>query len=70
MRFAALLKTYLQNGGMQAQVNIFDKDMLLAAQREPLKHKGLCVRVTGYSAFFTQMGKKAQDELIKRTELQ
>lgn len=68
--FAALLKTYMQQGGMQVQVNILDKDMLLEAQRNPMKHKGLCVRVTGYSAFFVQMGKKAQDELIQRTELQ
>ncbi len=70
MCFSSLLLSYMQNGGMQAQVNILDKDMLVAAQKEPLKHKGLCVRVTGYSAFFVQMGKKAQDELIKRTELQ
>ncbi len=26
------------------------------------------MRVTGYAAYFTQMGKQAQDELIRRTE--
>jgi trans-4-hydroxy-L-proline dehydratase len=66
--FAATLKTYFQKGGMQVQVNVASKEQLLAAQKEPNKYRSLCVRVTGYSAYFVQMGKKAQDELIRRTE--
>ena len=44
------------------------KEQLLEAQKNPHKYKNLCVRVVGYSAYFVQMGKKAQDELIARTE--
>ena len=66
--FATVLKTYLDKGGMQAQINIVSKEQLLEAQRNPNKYKNLCVRVTGYSAYFVQMGKQAQDELIARTE--
>ncbi|NLD35086.1 MAG: hypothetical protein GX653_09285 [Clostridiales bacterium] len=64
----ALLKTYLQKGGLQVQMNVVDHQTLRAAQKEPDKYRSLCVRVTGYSAFFTQMGPKAQEELIRRTE--
>lgn len=64
----ALLKTYMQKGGLQVQMNVVDHQTLRAAQKEPEKYRNLCVRVTGYSAFFTQMGPKAQEELIRRTE--
>ena len=66
--FATVLKTYLDKGGMQAQINIVSKEQLLDAQKNPHKYKNLCIRVTGYSAYFVQMGKQAQDELIARTE--
>ncbi len=65
---AALLGTYFENGGLQIQMNVVDSETLRQAQREPEKFRGLCIRVTGYSAFFTQMGRRAQDELIRRTE--
>ncbi len=65
---AALLKTYMDKGGLQVQINVVDKETFLAAKEDPSKYRNLCVRVTGYSAFFTQMGEKAQSELIKRTE--
>ncbi len=64
----ALFKTYMERGGLQIQVNVVDVATLRAAQKEPHKYRNLCVRVTGYSAFFVEMGKKAQDELIRRTE--
>lgn len=66
--FAALLQTYMQQGGMQVQVNVVDAGTLREAQNEPDSYRNLCVRVTGYSAFFVEMGKKAQEELISRTE--
>lgn len=64
----ALFKTYMQNGGLQLQINVVDAETLREAQANPDKFKTLCVRVTGYSAFFVEMGKKAQEELIHRTE--
>jgi formate C-acetyltransferase len=65
---AALFKTYMQKGGMQLQINVVDADTLRKAQANPQAYRNLCVRVTGYSAFFVEMGKKAQEELIARTE--
>jgi trans-4-hydroxy-L-proline dehydratase len=65
---AAALQTYFEAGAMNVMVNVVSKDELQDAQIHPEKYRGLCVRVTGYSAYFTQMGKRAQDELIRRTE--
>ena len=67
---SALLRTYMEKGGMQMQINVVDADTLRDAQVNPDRYRTLCVRVTGYSAFFVEMGKKAQDELIARTEHQ
>ena len=44
------------------------KETLQAAQADPKKYKDLIVRVTGYSAYFTELGKEVQDEIIERTE--
>lgn len=66
--FAIALDTYFKKGGMQIQINVMSREQLLDAQQNPHKYQNLCVRVTGYSAYFVQMGKKAQDELINRTE--
>ena len=57
----ALFLTYMQNGGLQLQVNVVDAETLRAAQADPDKYRNLCVRVTGYSAFFVE-------EMIPRTE--
>lgn len=64
----ALFKTYMEEGGMQIQVNVVDAETLKEAVKHPEKYKTLCVRVTGYSAFFVEMGEKAQQEMIRRTE--
>jgi formate C-acetyltransferase len=50
-------------------MNVVGRAELIEAQKHPEKYKNLCVRVVGYAAYFVQMGKKAQDELIQRTEL-
>jgi hypothetical protein len=44
------------------------REELRDAQAHPDRYRGLCVRVTGCSAYFVQMGTKAKEELIRRTE--
>ena len=41
---------------------------LRAAQARPEEHRGLLVRVAGYSDFFCDLGRELQDEIIARTE--
>nr|MBC8228765.1 hypothetical protein [bacterium] len=60
------LRTYLDRGGLQVQVSTVDKEVLLDAQVHPERYRDLTVRVTGYSAYFVDMSKGAQNEIIRR----
>ena len=65
--FIALLRTHDQMGGGQIQFNCIDRKKLLAAQESPDDYRSLMVRVAGYSAFFVELCKEIQDEIISRT---
>jgi len=65
-KFKAFLRGYAVNGGTALQINILDADMLRDAQKYPENYKHLLVRVTGYNAYFTSIGKELQDEIIAR----
>lgn len=54
-------------GIFHVQYNILDGDTLLEAQRHPENYKDLLVRVSGYSAYFVELGRDVQDHLIRRT---
>jgi len=64
----SLIRAYFGLGGMHLQVNVIDRETLLDAQRNPAKHPGLMVRVAGYSAYFADLSREVQDEIIARTE--
>lgn len=66
---AHLVRTYFDLGGWHVQFNVVSADTLRAAQKEPEKHKGLIIRVAGYSAFFVELDTAVQDDIIDRTEL-
>ncbi|MCQ8212684.1 choline trimethylamine-lyase [Cetobacterium somerae] len=57
----------LQLGEMQ--FNYLDNETLLAAQKNPEAYRDLIVRVAGYSAYFVELCKDVQDEIISRTVL-
>ena len=65
-KFKAFLRGYVENGGTALQINMIDADMLRDAQQHPEEYKHLLVRVTGYNAYFTSIGKELQDEIIAR----
>jgi len=65
-KFKAFLRGYAENGGTALQINILDADMLRDAQKHPEDYRHLLVRVTGYNAYFTSIGKELQDEIIAR----
>jgi len=65
-RFAAFLRGYAREGGTALQVNVVDAAMLRDAQEHPDDYRHLLVRVTGYNAYFTAIGRELQDELIAR----
>ena len=53
---------------MQMQFNVVDVEILKDAQKNPEKYKNLLVRVAAYSAFFVNLTKEVQDDIINRTE--
>jgi formate C-acetyltransferase len=65
-KFKAFLRSYIENGGSALQINMLDADMLRDAQKHPENYRHLLVRVTGYNAYFTTIGKELQDEIIAR----
>jgi len=65
-KLKAFLKGYLENGGTALQINILDPEMLIDAQKHPQNYRHLLVRVTGYNAYFTSIGRELQDEIIAR----
>ncbi len=67
-KVVALLRTFVAMGGSQLQINVADADTLRAAQADPERYRGLLVRVAGYSADFTWIGRSLQDEIISRME--
>jgi len=68
MKFKQLIDTYFDKGGQEIQFNILDKDTLMKAQKKPEDYRDLVVRVAGYSAFWVDLEKQVQDEIIRRTE--
>ncbi|MHA1732047.1 MAG: pyruvate formate lyase family protein [Promethearchaeota archaeon] len=65
-KFKAYLRGYVENGGTALQINIIDAEMLKDAQEHPENYTNLLVRVTGYNAYFTSIGRELQDEIIAR----
>ena len=66
--FAQYLKTWCDLGIYHIQFNVVNKEMLLDAQAYPEKYPNLVVRVAGYSAYWADLSKQIQDDIIRRAE--
>ncbi|CCO07715.1 choline trimethylamine-lyase [Desulforamulus hydrothermalis] len=64
-----LLRTASILGNGQMQFSYVDNEILKKAQAEPDKYRDLIIRVAGYSAYFVELCKEVQDEIISRTVL-
>ena len=65
---AALIRTWCDLKLWHIQFNIINTATLKAARKEPDKYRNLLVRVAGYSAYFVELSKELQEEIICRTE--
>jgi formate C-acetyltransferase len=64
------VKTYFEEGGMQMQLNMVDATTLKDAMVHPENYRNLLVRISGYSAYFVELSKELQIELIERSQFQ
>ena len=65
--WVALIKLLFEEGGTHVQFNLTDSEELRDAQVKPEDHRDLLVRVAGYAAYFTELGRDVQDDIIDRT---
>lgn len=65
-KLAMLIRSYVQLGGHQLQLNTLNKETLLDAKKHPEKHRNLIVRVWGWSGYFVELDECYQDHIINR----
>lgn len=66
-KLADFLEAFMKLKLVHVQFNVVNAEVLKAAQQHPEDYAGLVVRVAGYSAFFVELSKEIQDDIIHRT---
>jgi pyruvate formate-lyase/glycerol dehydratase family glycyl radical enzyme len=69
-KLRSFVEAFFEMDGMQVQFNVVSSDILRDAQTKPGDYKDLVVRVAGFSAYFVELGRTLQDDLINRTDIQ
>lgn len=62
-----VIQSYFDMNGEHIQINVVDAETLRDAQEKPQDYKNLLVRVAGYSAYFVELDKEVQNNIIGRT---
>jgi pyruvate-formate lyase len=68
-KLGILIQTYAEMGGQWVQFNIVGNQQLFDAQKFPDNYRDLIVRAAGYSAYFVDLSKGVQDDIIRRMEV-
>ncbi len=66
-KFNQFLRTFIELKIHHVQFNVVNKQDLVEAQKDPEKYRNLTIRVAGYTAYFTELAKDLQNEIIQRT---
>ena len=64
----SLIRACFALGGSELQFNTTATEQLRAAMADPEPHEDLVVRVSGFSARFTRLGRDVQEDILARTE--
>ncbi len=67
-KMVAYTNAFLGAGGTHIQYNLVDTVEMKEAQVKPDEHRDLIVRVGGFSAYFVQLSRQIQDDVILRSE--
>ena len=67
IRLSAFLKSFLDLDVFHVQFNVVGHEVLRCAQAHPEEYKSLLVRVAGYSAYFVELSREVQDDILSRT---
>jgi pyruvate-formate lyase len=68
-KVSSLIKSYMDIGGHQLQINAVNREVLTDAKEHPELYRNLIVRVWGWSGYFVELDELYQDHIIQRTEL-
>ena len=63
----ALIKTFIEKGGFELQINAVSPAVLEDAMKHPERYGDLLVRIGGYSDYFVRQSESLQRELISRS---
>lgn len=63
-----IIRTWCDLKLWHLQFNIVNRGTLLAAQKDPSNYRQLLVRIAGYSAYFCDLSRDLQNDIIDRTE--
>lgn len=66
-RISQIIRTFVDLNIYHIQFNVVSSEVLRCAQEKPEDYKSLIVRVAGYSAYFTELCREMQDDIIHRT---
>lgn len=69
-KVATLVKTFVELGGHQLQLNAVNTEILKAAQADPDRYRQLVVRIWGWSAYFVELDREYQDHVLRRQQYQ
>ena len=67
-KLSTMVSAFHKMGGFLVQFNIVSTHTLKEAQKDPEQYKDLLVRVSTYSAYFVELSKSLQDDIIARME--
>jgi len=67
-KMVAYTNAFLGAGGTNIMYNLVDTAKLKEAQEKPEDYQDLIVRVGGFSAYFVELSKQIQDDIILRSE--